>query len=246
MVKRALDIVIALLVLVVGLPVFLAIALYIAMRDGRPVVFTQTRIGRGGKQFTIYKFRTMTTDAEDRQHHLLHDNERTGPLFKVSNDPRITRSGRVLRRSSVDELPQFLNVLTGTMSVVGPRPALPAEVERFPNELRRREQMRPGITGLWQVDGRTDADFGKYTSLDLRYVDEWSLRLDLRTMLRTPGVMWRHARQRWDVHNPEPATTHPDPQEMPVPEAANGPRDDAEQLLAAPVLDTTDAARRLA
>ena len=144
----------------------------------------------------------MTTDAEDRQHHLLHHNERTGPLFKVSDDPRITRSGRLLRRTSLDELPQFLNVLKGDMSVVGPRPALPAEVERFPAELRRREEMRPGITGLWQVDGRTDADFGKYTTLDLRYVDEWSLRLDLAIMCRTPFVMLRHARHARDVHNP--------------------------------------------
>lgn len=217
-VKRIVDVIVSAAVLVVCIPVFAAIALYIAIRNGRPVLFAQTRVGTGGQHFTIHKFRTMTTDAEDQHHHLLHRNERHGPLFKVSNDPRVTKGGWFLRRSGLDELPQFVNVLRGEMSVVGPRPALPDEVERFPTELRRREVMRPGITGLWQIDGRTDSDFGKYTSLDLRYVDSWSLRMDLGIIARTPGVMLRHARVLHSVHNPrEPIGTHPDPESLPDP-----------------------------
>lgn len=192
-VKRSLDIVAATLVLGLLSPVFAAIAAYVAVRDGRPVIFRQVRVGRDGRPFTIFKFRTMVPDAERRREQMAAENERRGPLFKVSDDPRITRSGRILRRSSADELPQFVNVLRGDMSVVGPRPALPSEVEHFPPELRVRELVPPGITGLWQVDGRTDADFGKYTELDRRYVEQWSLRLDLSIVLRTPFVIIRHA-----------------------------------------------------
>ena len=192
-VKRLLDVVAAFLALLVLLPVFLVIAAAIAVVDGRPIFYSQTRVGRHGKHFTMYKFRTLDADADSQTDALAAANERTGPLFKLSDDPRATRTGQVLRRTSLDELPQFFNVLRGDMSVVGPRPALPAEVAQFPPDLRRREELPQGLTGLWQLDGRTNADFGKYTELDLRYVDEWSLGLDLGLVLRTPVVVLRHA-----------------------------------------------------
>lgn len=207
-VKRAMDILASILALGILLPVFLVISLLIAVVDGRPIFFRQARVGRFGRHFTMYKFRSMVRDAESLLGELEPANQRTGPLFKVNDDPRITRTGKFLRRTSLDELPQFLNVLRGEMSLVGPRPALPSEVEEFPPGLRRRERMPQGITGLWQIDGRTDADFGKYTELDLRYVDEWSLRLDLSLVLRTPVVVLRQAwescaiRQQGDTTTP--------------------------------------------
>ena len=187
--KRAFDVVVAVAVLVVLSPLYALIALMILVVDGRPVIFRQTRLGRDSEPFTIYKFRTMTRDAEAQRAAIEHQNERHGPLFKMVDDPRITRSGRWLRRTSLDELPQFWNVVEGSMSIVGPRPALPSEAEQFPAELRRRELMPQGITGLWQLDGQTDPDFGKYTDLDLRYVDEWSFRLDLSIFVRTIPVV---------------------------------------------------------
>jgi len=190
-VKRAFDLVASVAILLVLSPLYAGIAAMIWLDDGGPVIFRQTRLGRDGQPFTIYKFRTMVRDAERRKAGIEHTNERRGPLFKVADDPRVTRAGRWLRRTSLDELPQFLNVVEGTMSIIGPRPALPAEAEQFPAELRRRELMPQGITGLWQLDGQTDPDFGKYTELDLRYVDEWTLRMDLDIFVRTPAVLWR-------------------------------------------------------
>jgi lipopolysaccharide/colanic/teichoic acid biosynthesis glycosyltransferase len=160
--------------------------------DGWPVLFRQTRVGRDGRPFTMLKFRTMVPDAEARLDDVAHRNERRGPLFKAGDDPRVTRVGRILRHTSLDELPQLWNVLVGTMSLVGPRPALYPEREQFPPQLLARESMPPGMTGLWQLDGRTDPDFGKYTELDLRYVADWSLWLDLRILARTPFVVVRH------------------------------------------------------
>jgi len=179
--------------LVLAAPMLGLIALVILVADGRPVLFRQTRVGRDGRPFTMFKFRTMVPGAETRLNDVAHQNERNGPLFKAGDDPCVTRVGKVLRHTSLDELPQLFNVLTGSMSVVGPRPALYREREQFPPELLAREAMPPGITGLWQLDGRTDPDFGKYTELDLRYVREWSLWLDLRVLVRTPAVVVRHA-----------------------------------------------------
>lgn len=190
--KRALDLGLAVIGLVVLAPVLAMVSAVILVADGSPVLFRQTRVGLGGRPFTMLKFRTMVPDAEARLDDVAHQNERHGPLFKAGDDPRVTRVGRVLRHTSLDELPQLWNVLVGTMSLVGPRPALYPEREQFPAELLARESMPPGISGLWQLDGRTDPDFGKYTELDLRYVAEWSLWLDLTILVRTPVVVVRH------------------------------------------------------
>jgi lipopolysaccharide/colanic/teichoic acid biosynthesis glycosyltransferase len=149
------------------------------------VLFKQKRVGKGGELFSMLKFRSMVTDAEARLADLTTDNERVGPLFKLEGDPRVTRIGRFIRATSLDELPQLLNVLRGDMSVVGPRPALPAEVAQFDNRLLDRLQMPPGITGLWQVEARDNPHFGAYRRLDLFYVDNWSLNLDLVILVAT-------------------------------------------------------------
>jgi lipopolysaccharide/colanic/teichoic acid biosynthesis glycosyltransferase len=205
-VKRGLDIVLSLLLIVVLSPVLVVSALVILVSNGGPVLFRQTRVGRNGHEFVMIKFRTMTTDAEQKLAEIKAGNQRTGPLFKVNNDPRVTTVGRVLRRSSIDELPQLFNVLAGSMSLVGPRPALPAEVAEFSDELRQREAVPQGLTGLWQLDGRTDPDFARYAELDLHYVKNWTLRLDLWIIIRTPFVILRHVIFRDAVAQPAAAS----------------------------------------
>jgi lipopolysaccharide/colanic/teichoic acid biosynthesis glycosyltransferase len=157
----------------------------IKVEDRGPLFFKQVRIGRHGRPFTVYKFRTMVVNAEDRLKELQKENERAGPLFKMTRDPRITRVGKFLRDSSLDELPQLLNVLRGEMSLVGPRPALPAEVAQFDPELRDRLKVKPGLTGLWQVEARDNPSFDAYRRLDLYYVENWSVSLDLIILLAT-------------------------------------------------------------
>lgn len=199
-IKRLLDLVLTSVLIVLLSPLMAIIALAVLIRSGRPILFRQTRVGRNGEQFVMLKFRTMSLDAETTLHKLTDLNERSGPLFKLQNDPRITPVGRLLRRASLDELPQLFNVLSGQMSLVGPRPALPHEVEEFPASLRVRESMPQGLTGLWQVVGRTDADFATYEQLDVRYIEHWSLRLDAKIILRTPFVVLKHAFDHSPVH----------------------------------------------
>lgn len=190
--KRACDAVLGFIALLATLPLTVTAALAILVLDGRPILFRQTRIGRHGVPFTIYKFRTMAADAETKLIDLVAGNERNGPLFKLNDDPRVTRVGRLLRESSIDELPQLLNVLKGTMSLVGPRPALPDEIERFDDELRSRHRVKPGITGLWQVHSRDKASFTSYKRLDLFYVENWSVTMDLAILaLTVPAVLRR-------------------------------------------------------
>jgi exopolysaccharide biosynthesis polyprenyl glycosylphosphotransferase len=187
--KRAFDVLTASTVLVLTSPL-LAVAMTVIKLDSPgPVFFRQVRVGRDGRSFTLLKLRTMVVDAEVRQGELHALNEADGPLFKMSHDPRVTRVGRVLRKLSIDELPQLICVLKGTMSMVGPRPALPSEVEHWDGPLRDRLRVLPGLTGLWQVSGRSDASFQQYRRLDLYYVDNWSLAHDLRICLRTFGVV---------------------------------------------------------
>jgi lipopolysaccharide/colanic/teichoic acid biosynthesis glycosyltransferase len=149
------------------------------------VLFTQIRVGRDGREFRIYKFRTMYTDAEARLAELKHLNDGDGVLFKMRNDPRVTAAGRSLRRYSLDEFPQLFNVVLGQMSLVGPRPPLPCEVAAYADDVRRRLAVKPGMTGLWQVSGRSDLSWEEAIRLDLRYVENWSLSMDVVIMLRT-------------------------------------------------------------
>jgi lipopolysaccharide/colanic/teichoic acid biosynthesis glycosyltransferase len=153
------------------------------------VLFRQTRCGLYGRRFTLYKFRTMVEGAEDRLAELQHLNEMDGPVFKSRRDPRVTRLGRLLRKFSLDELPQLWNVLRGDMSLVGPRPPIPEEVARYERWQRRRLSMKPGLTCLWQVNGRNELDFRSWIDLDLQYIDSWSLGLDLRILLKTIPVV---------------------------------------------------------
>ena len=170
-------------------PLFTAIALAIRVVDPGPVFFRQSRVGRDGRRFTVYKFRTMRVDAERIKAQYARANEGNGVLFKIRRDPRVTRTGRWLRRWSLDELPQLINVLIGDMSLVGPRPALPEEAARYCNQMRRRLAVKPGITGLWQVSGRSDLPWEEAVRLDLRYVENWSFALDLQILWKTGSAV---------------------------------------------------------
>jgi exopolysaccharide biosynthesis polyprenyl glycosylphosphotransferase len=193
--KRAVDAGLAGLFLVVLSPLFLVVALNIRRRDGSPVLFRQTRVGLNGRRFTLYKFRTMLPDAERRRQEVEHLNEVRGRAFKATNDPRLTDSGPFLRRTGLDELPQLWNVLRGDMSLVGPRPPLPSEVAAYDVWHRRRLSMKPGITGLWQVSARREAEFDRWVALDLEYIDRWSLWLDVKIMLRSlPAIVAQQGR----------------------------------------------------
>ncbi|MBE7188690.1 MAG: sugar transferase [Jatrophihabitans endophyticus] len=191
-VKSVADRVIALLALVVLAPVLLALALAIRLDSSGPALFRQRRVGRNGEMFTMLKFRSMRTGAESELSTLLGRNEVDGGvLFKLRSDPRVTAVGRWLRRTSVDELPQLINVLTGSMSLVGPRPPLPDEVAAYPAPARRRLTVKPGLTGLWQVSGRSDLSWEDSLRLDLSYIDDWSLALDTAVLFKTFGAVLR-------------------------------------------------------
>ena len=189
LIKRLIDIALVLLLSPLLLGIGALIALAIRRDSPGPIIFEQQRVGKGGRLFTTYKFRTMVPDAEARKAELLGLNEADGPIFKIKNDPRITHVGRVLRRTSLDELPQFWNVLKGDMSIVGPRPPTPAEVDSYEDWHHRRLEVIPGITGLWQVLGRSDTSFDEMVRLDIYYAENWSPGMDLRIMLQTIPVV---------------------------------------------------------
>lgn len=184
-IKRAIDIGLIALSAPLSLPLIALIALVIRLDSRGASFFRQTRVGKHGKHFTCYKFRTMIADAEQQKAELAALNEADGPLFKIRRDPRITRVGRILRRTSLDELPQLWNVLRGEMSLVGPRPGLPEEVEQYASWHRRRLEVTPGLTGLWQVLGRSDTSFEEMVRLDIYYAENWSIGMDVRILLRT-------------------------------------------------------------
>ncbi len=188
--KRMLDIAVSLMLLGLSLPVIVLAALAIKLTSPGSVVFKQKRIGLNGRTFTLYKFRTMIANAHERLGEVSHLNEMTGPVFKATNDPRITAVGRIMRKFSFDELPQLWNVLKGDMSLVGPRPPIPEEVRSYHRWQRRRLSMKPGLTCLWQVNGRNNVDFDRWMQMDLQYIDNWSPSLDLKILLRTiPAVL---------------------------------------------------------
>ncbi len=183
--KEAFDRASAAAALAVISPLLLTIALAIRLTSAGPVIFRQVRVGRDGEMFTVFKFRTMVVDAERRLGELWHRNESNEVLFKLREDPRVTAVGRVLRRFSLDELPQLVNVLLGTMSLVGPRPALPSETEQYGRATSRRLLVKPGITGLWQVSGRSDLSWEDSVRLDLYYVENWSFAGDIQILWKT-------------------------------------------------------------
>ncbi|MDR2928209.1 MAG: sugar transferase [Cytophagaceae bacterium] len=189
--KSVMGYVISALALIVLLPVFLIIAFLIKFDSKGPVFFAQKRVGLHGRRFKVYKFRTMVVDAEKLKEDLEEKNEMDGPVFKIANDPRITRLGRFLRKTSLDELPQFFNVLKGDMSVVGPRPPIPAEVRQYERWQLRRLSMKPGITCIWQVSGRNNIPFDEWMKMDMEYIDNWSLKLDLIILLKTIRTILR-------------------------------------------------------
>lgn len=188
--KRAVDLGVSLVLFLASLPVQLLAVLAIKLSSRGPIFFRQVRCGLNGRHFTLLKFRTMHAGAEERLQEISHLNEMSPPVFKASNDPRLTLVGRILRRLSIDELPQLLNVIVGDMSLVGPRPPLPEEVAHYQPWQRRRLSMKPGLTCLWQVSGRSDLDFDRWMALDLKYIDTWSPMLDLKILLKTvPAVL---------------------------------------------------------
>lgn len=189
--KRILDVVVASLALIMAAPIMLITAIMIKLDSPGPILFRQTRVGKWGEPFSCYKFRSMYIDAEQRLQDLMAKNEADGPVFKMKNDPRVTRVGRVIRKLSIDELPQLFNVLKGDMSLVGPRPALPKEVAQYTYDQIHRLNAMPGITGLQQVSGRSDIDFKRWIELDLQYISEQSLVKDIEILLRTiPAVIF--------------------------------------------------------
>ena len=191
-VKRLIDIVGSLALMVALAPIMVVIAIAIPLTSPGPVIYAQRRIGKGGQPFTMFKFRSMVRDAHDSRHLYAHRNRHTiGPVFKIADDPRITAVGRLIRRLSLDELPQLLNVLRGDMSLVGPRPALPEEFALCSDDIKQRTWVSPGLTCIWQVSGRSDVDFLRWVDMDLEYIRTWTIRLDLTLLIRTLPAVFR-------------------------------------------------------
>jgi len=191
-IKTYVEFILSLGITIVFLPVLILVPIMIKFGSKGPVFFSQTRVGYHGRKFNLLKFRTMEMDAESKLSELMEDNEQSGPVFKMDDDPRITGIGKFLRKFSLDELPQLYNVIRGEMNLVGPRPPIPSEVEHYKPEWHRRLNMKPGITGLWQISGRNEiVDFEDWVALDLKYIDEWSLKLDMKIILQTIPHMFK-------------------------------------------------------
>lgn len=188
--KRALDIIASTLGLIILSPILLVVAILIKLESKGPAIFSQKRIGLNKKEFKMYKFRSMVQNAEELKEKLAKENEMSGPMFKMKNDPRVTKVGRFIRKTSIDELPQLINVLKGEMSLVGPRPSLPKEVSKFEPWMLKRLSVKPGLTCYWQVSGRNNIDFEDWMKLDLQYVNDRSFWLDLKLILKTATVLF--------------------------------------------------------
>jgi exopolysaccharide biosynthesis polyprenyl glycosylphosphotransferase len=190
--KRALDIILSSIGLIIICPISLVIVLAIKVSTRGPVFFAQERVGLNGRLFKMLKFRTMVVNAEELKGNIAHLNEMGGPVFKITNDPRVTHVGRFLRKSSLDELPQLWNVLIGEMSLVGPRPPLPCEVDNYDPKYRKRLSVKPGITCIWQISGRNEVGFEEWMEMDVEYVDKWSIWMDMKILVKTvPAVLMR-------------------------------------------------------
>lgn len=187
--KRTLDIIASTLGLIILSPILLVVAILIKLESKGPAIFSQKRIGLNKKEFEMYKFRSMVQNAEELKEKLAKENEMSGPMFKMKNDPRVTKVGRFIRKTSIDELPQLINVLKGEMSLVGPRPSLPKEVSKFEPWMLKRLSVKPGLTCYWQVSGRSNIDFENWMKLDLQYVNDRSFWLDLKLILKTATVL---------------------------------------------------------
>jgi len=189
-IKRTMDVMGALFGLIVLLPILLIIAILIKLESKGPIVFSQERVGLNGETFKMYKFRSMVTNAEEILDKLRHKNEMSGPMFKIKDDPRITKVGKFIRKTSIDELPQLFNVLKGEMTLVGPRPSLPREVVHFTEYQKLRLLAKPGLTCYWQVSGRNNIDFEEWMELDVKYVRERSTWIDIKLIFKTVGVLF--------------------------------------------------------
>lgn len=188
--KRFFDIIASLLGICLLLPAFILVAIIIKLDSKGPVLFRQIRSGQYGKTFRMIKFRTMQVDSEHLVNDLIEKNEADGPVFKIRNDPRVTRTGRILRKASIDEFPQLVNVLKGEMSLVGPRPPLPSEVAQYTHYQRQRLLVKPGLTCYWQISGRSDLSFEEWVELDLKYIKERSVGVDIALILLTIPAVW--------------------------------------------------------
>jgi len=188
--KRMLDIFGAIMGIALLSPVLLVVSILIKLESKGKVLFSQKRVGLNGKEFKIYKFRSMVENAEDLKKNLEYKNEMSGPMFKIKNDPRITRVGSFIRKTSIDELPQLINVLKGDMSLVGPRPSLPKEVENFEPWMLKRLEVKPGLTCYWQVSGRSSIGFHEWMDLDIKYVNEMSIWVDIKLIFKTFLVLF--------------------------------------------------------
>lgn len=189
-IKRLIDIVFSFIGVIVLSPLFIIIAIIIKFTSKGPVFFSQKRVGRDGKEFKMYKFRSMVVNAEELKEKLAAQNEMSGPMFKMKDDPRVTKVGKFIRKTSIDELPQLFNVLKGDMSLVGPRPSLPKEVAQFEDWMHKRLEVKPGLTCYWQVSGRNNIDFEDWMKLDIKYVDERSTWIDIKLIFKTMGVLF--------------------------------------------------------
>ena len=189
-IKRVIDVVCSFVGVLVLSPLFVVIAIIIKFTSKGPVFFSQKRVGRDGKEFKMYKFRSMVVNAEELKEKLASQNEMSGPMFKMKDDPRVTKVGKFIRKTSIDELPQLFNVLKGDMSLVGPRPSLPKEVAQFEDWMYRRLEVKPGLTCYWQVSGRNNIDFEDWMKLDIKYVDERNLWIDIKLIFKTVGVLF--------------------------------------------------------
>lgn len=188
--KRVLDVIASFLGLVILSPILLIVAILIKLESKGPAIFAQSRIGLSGKEFKMYKFRSMVQNAEELKEKLAKQNEMSGPMFKIKNDPRVTKVGKFIRKTSIDELPQLLNILKGDMTLVGPRPSLPREVEKFESWMLKRLEVKPGLTCYWQVSGRNNIDFYEWMKLDLKYVNDMSFWIDIKLIFKTVAVLF--------------------------------------------------------